>query len=605
MKLIIEDDEGRKTVVPMAREEITIGRQEGNTIRLTERNVSRRHARLVKNDGQLLIEDLGSYNGVRVNGERIASPTAIKEGDLVEIGDYDLGIQGKFEATIPPKTSPGLTKSPVAAPKPTPTAQAPVPEPVQQGPRTTPTSVPTAGGATAIIRVSDLTKGEPQVEARDLERSEMPRLVGLAGPFRGKELYLMRTEVKLGRTDENDIVVDHQSVSRSHARFVLDQGQWKVVDNKSANGVRVNGEEYAVANLKPGDNVELGHLKFRFCGPGEKFTPPPERAAEDAKPSGGLRPTTAELIAAAQGRGPTQPPAAPPRKSSVGVIALVVGLVVLVAGGGYLMLGKSMSRKANEQPEGEEAVRLGDAQLKQHHYREALRLYEEAGDAPTPNKKRATDEARGEEAYQGLHSALDTGDADRAKNLYDRCATDSTYWCQKATAELGDQVRSVYAKKHLTAAAAAKSAGKNDVCASEANAVLSFDAANAEAQQLAQSCAPQAEAQKAPPKAVAAPPPKAAPPAESKEAKAKKLAKASSEKLVNGDYQGAVTDAHAALALSPADEDTLSYVYRSLGYGYAYLKNTDAAKKNLALFKPYCEKFGDKVCAQVDQYLSQ
>src|SRR6202040_939631 len=32
MKLIIEDDEGRKTVVPLVRDEITIGRQEGNTI---------------------------------------------------------------------------------------------------------------------------------------------------------------------------------------------------------------------------------------------------------------------------------------------------------------------------------------------------------------------------------------------------------------------------------------------------------------------------------------------------------------------------------------------------------------------------------------------
>ena len=89
MKLIIEDDEGRKTVVPLIRDEMTIGRQDGNTIRLTERNVSRRHARLVKEDGSVLIEDLGSYNGVRVNGEKIEGPTKIKEGDLVEIGDYD------------------------------------------------------------------------------------------------------------------------------------------------------------------------------------------------------------------------------------------------------------------------------------------------------------------------------------------------------------------------------------------------------------------------------------------------------------------------------------------------------------------------------------
>src|SRR3954468_1871396 len=120
MKLIIEDDEGRKTVVPLVRDEITIGRQEGNTIRLTERNVSRRHARLLKENGHVLIEDLGSYNGVRVNGDKISGPTRIKEGDLVEIGDYDLGIQGKFEASLPtpgsgvraPTLPPGALKAP-------------------------------------------------------------------------------------------------------------------------------------------------------------------------------------------------------------------------------------------------------------------------------------------------------------------------------------------------------------------------------------------------------------------------------------------------------------------------------------------------------------
>src|SRR3990172_11455702 len=95
MKLIIEDDEGRKTVVPIVREEveITIGRQDGNTIRLTERNVSRHHARLVRHLGQVLIEDLNSFNGIKVNGDRITGTQEIQEGDLVQIGDYDLAIQ--------------------------------------------------------------------------------------------------------------------------------------------------------------------------------------------------------------------------------------------------------------------------------------------------------------------------------------------------------------------------------------------------------------------------------------------------------------------------------------------------------------------------------
>src|SRR5437016_7253890 len=349
MKLIIEDDEGRKTVVQLVRDEITIGRQDGNTIRLTERNVSRRHARLLKENGNVLIEDLGSYNGVRVNGEKITGRTRIKEGDLVEIGDYDLGIQGKLDApvmtpaagttrpptippgglkpprppTLPPQAMPGAlgaAQAAFASEKTAPAVQAPIPPPAV-------TPNPTAGGATAIIRVSDLSKAGPQVEARDLERSEMPRLVGLAGPFRGKEFYLMRTEVKFGRTDENDIVADHQSVSRAHARFVLDEGHWKVIDNKSANGVRVNGDEYAVSNIKPGDIIELGHLKFRFCAPGEKYTPPVETSGEH-KAAGGLKPTTAELIAGAQGRAPTAA-VAKKKGAPVGLIAGIVGVVVV------------------------------------------------------------------------------------------------------------------------------------------------------------------------------------------------------------------------------------------------------------------------------------
>src|SRR6187431_3753832 len=92
-KLIISDDEGKTTVVPLVRDEITIGRKEGNTIRLTERNVSRRHARIVRANGSFQIEDLGSYNGIRLNGVRIGDRTSVKEGDQIQIGDYQLALQ--------------------------------------------------------------------------------------------------------------------------------------------------------------------------------------------------------------------------------------------------------------------------------------------------------------------------------------------------------------------------------------------------------------------------------------------------------------------------------------------------------------------------------
>ncbi|MDY0003969.1 MAG: FHA domain-containing protein, partial [Polyangia bacterium] len=93
LKLIIEDDEGKTTVVPLIRDEISIGRKEGNTIRLTERNISRRHARLLRRNGNVVLEDLGSYNGIRVNGSRIQGQVGVAEGDRIQIGDYMLALK--------------------------------------------------------------------------------------------------------------------------------------------------------------------------------------------------------------------------------------------------------------------------------------------------------------------------------------------------------------------------------------------------------------------------------------------------------------------------------------------------------------------------------
>jgi pSer/pThr/pTyr-binding forkhead associated (FHA) protein len=89
-QLIIADDDGATTIVPLGPDVVTIGRQEGNTIQLTEQNVSRRHAKLYPDGEGWVIEDLRSYNGVQVNGVAIEGRVVLDEGDLVKIGDYQL-----------------------------------------------------------------------------------------------------------------------------------------------------------------------------------------------------------------------------------------------------------------------------------------------------------------------------------------------------------------------------------------------------------------------------------------------------------------------------------------------------------------------------------
>jgi hypothetical protein len=70
----------------------TIGRSPDNDVFLDDVTVSRKHAVLVDDDGDYLIEDLGSLNGTFVNRRRIESGTRLESGDEVQIGKYRLSF---------------------------------------------------------------------------------------------------------------------------------------------------------------------------------------------------------------------------------------------------------------------------------------------------------------------------------------------------------------------------------------------------------------------------------------------------------------------------------------------------------------------------------
>jgi predicted component of type VI protein secretion system len=125
MKLVIEDEAGTKSTVAFAGAEITVGRgAEGVTYRLSDRNVSRRHARFFLLNGAVFVEDLGSLTGTRVNGDRIAGRKKVRAGDLVQIGDYDLVVTGHAAGADEkdPPPIPGTSPSLAAAPAPSPFA---------------------------------------------------------------------------------------------------------------------------------------------------------------------------------------------------------------------------------------------------------------------------------------------------------------------------------------------------------------------------------------------------------------------------------------------------------------------------------------------------
>lgn len=323
-KLIIEDDEGKQVVVPLIRDEITIGRQEGNTIRLTEQNISRRHARLVREGASISIEDLGSHTGVKVNGARIAGKTALSDGDQVLVGDYKLVVKvdaaartvayndaASQQARAALSTAPPPVAAPVAAqPSTAPigsaeataervaampaSARSPVPgmpsPPRPAGPVTAPPSARTEGapprrepadgsGFRAPVLVPQPIAAEPPLEGQPtipvrtlVDQGLLPgasagppaRLVALSTQLAGSEFLLDRPSLVIGRTPENDVILNHKSISRHHAKIIREGDRYVVVDLESANGVRVNGAEQDRSELVSGDVIELGHVRLRF-----------------------------------------------------------------------------------------------------------------------------------------------------------------------------------------------------------------------------------------------------------------------------------------------------------------------------------------------------
>ena len=72
-----------------------LGRSRDCDVVLDDPNVSRHHAEVRPSGGSWIVNDLGSTNGVKVNGRRIRGPESLKRGDVIEIGTssvtFDLG----------------------------------------------------------------------------------------------------------------------------------------------------------------------------------------------------------------------------------------------------------------------------------------------------------------------------------------------------------------------------------------------------------------------------------------------------------------------------------------------------------------------------------
>jgi hypothetical protein len=84
-KVLSGIDQGREYIA--ITQEIRVGRHPENSILLRDPKVSRFHAIIYYKGTRLILEDLGSTNGTRVNGEIIIKKRTLSSGDLIKIGE--------------------------------------------------------------------------------------------------------------------------------------------------------------------------------------------------------------------------------------------------------------------------------------------------------------------------------------------------------------------------------------------------------------------------------------------------------------------------------------------------------------------------------------
>jgi EmrB/QacA subfamily drug resistance transporter len=196
-----------------------IGRATSADVVLSDRQVSDRHVRVFSEDGEAVVEDLGSTNGTFANGRRFPGSYRLHAGDRIKLG------QTVLEYT-PPPVSVGAGSEGMAA------------------------AGPSAGGITDRLRLQVLRDGAVIAE------------VPLSG-----------STTTIGRDPDCALELPDKEASRHHARVTLEGDSAFIEDLRSTNGTFVNRERILERRaLTVGDQIQIGETSILFTTPERAVT---------------------------------------------------------------------------------------------------------------------------------------------------------------------------------------------------------------------------------------------------------------------------------------------------------------------------------------------
>lgn len=199
---------------------MTVGRGAANDIVLHDARVSRAHARLERRDGAFVLTDLGSANGVAVNGQPIQS-APVQPGDIITLGDSTLRLETSAAAAAD--------------------------DPLQE--------IASEVALDATLAASALVQ--------TITPHSLPRLT-IFTPEKTWELPLLHDSITIGRQADCDIVIPSAVVSRQHAVIERRGSSFVIHDLNSRNGIWRGAGRIEQEILQGGASLRIGPARLIF-----------------------------------------------------------------------------------------------------------------------------------------------------------------------------------------------------------------------------------------------------------------------------------------------------------------------------------------------------
>ncbi|MCH7674083.1 FHA domain-containing protein [candidate division KSB1 bacterium] len=204
--------------IPLDPSGTSLGRGADNDIVLDDATVSRRHASISFHDGNFFMEDNESASGTLVEGMQ-STRTMLSSGSVLRLGETEMVF---MESETAPSGEPAASGAPAAG---------------------------GAAGETIVAQPSQVV---------------MAWLAVMSGPKKGQSYQLKVGDNSLGRGAENDMVIEDNAVSRSHAMVRVRDDEMLLVDLGSRGGTKVAGQTLAGKSIRSGGVVRIGQTTLNL-----------------------------------------------------------------------------------------------------------------------------------------------------------------------------------------------------------------------------------------------------------------------------------------------------------------------------------------------------